>query len=364
MWFAGPDCPNPSQCPNELYESGASQSFATTDTRYTFSFGHDSLAEGYLSTDQMTLVEQPAFSDIANDVHFVLAYQQNNFEDFSGDGVMGLAPYDAAADYSYKSFVKELADQGIIEKNMFSLYLCKAGLESTAWFGGYDPVHLEYNSANRTPDVQWEQMSSISYWSTSLRSVKVDGIDVSLSVQNAIFNTYQSMIQVPQADYDSLTSVISQNQDCDAEDGHYLCYCSGDGDTSFPTVELTLSDDVTLKLKSEWYLQYYSDYFEFKRCKVLFKPLDDAQSPFWLMGNPFLLSHTTVFDGSQNRVGFSENQYILSASIEQPEEIIDETPAYLPKNYTLAVVLVIIGVILLICLVVLVIWIAVKHVPL
>jgi hypothetical protein len=140
------------------------------------------LAEGFLSTDQITLVEQPAFSDIANDVNFVLAYQQNNSEEFIGDGVMGLAPYDPAADYNYKSFVSELTDQGIIEKNMFSLYLCKDGLDSTAWFGGYDPVHLEYNSVNRNSDVLWEQMNSISFWSTSLESVKVGGSDLTLSV--------------------------------------------------------------------------------------------------------------------------------------------------------------------------------------
>lgn len=31
MWFAGPNCAYPSQCPNQIYQSGASQSFATTD---------------------------------------------------------------------------------------------------------------------------------------------------------------------------------------------------------------------------------------------------------------------------------------------------------------------------------------------
>lgn len=31
MWFAGPNCANPSQCPNQIYQSDASQSFATTE---------------------------------------------------------------------------------------------------------------------------------------------------------------------------------------------------------------------------------------------------------------------------------------------------------------------------------------------
>lgn len=70
---------------------------------------------------------------------------------------------------------------------------------------------------------------------------------------------------------------ISQSKNCDTEDGNLLCYCSGDGDTSFPTIELNLSDKVQLTLRSEWYLQYYSDFFEFKRCKLLFKPLEDTQ---------------------------------------------------------------------------------------
>lgn len=77
------------------------------------------------------------------------------------------------------------------------------------------------------------------------------------------------------------------------------------------------------------------------------------------MGNPFLLSHTTVFDGSQRRIGFSENRYIASAFIDQ--QIIDETPAYLPKNYTLAVVLIVICVVLLTFLIAFFIWYAYTH---
>lgn len=152
---------------------------------------------------------------------------------------------------------------------------------------------------------------------------------------------------------------IIKSKICDTEDGILMCYCSGDGDTSFPTIELTLSDNVQLTLRSEWYLQYYSDYFEFRRCKVLFKPHEDTETPYWLMGNPFLLSHTTVFDGSQRRIGFSENRYIVSASIDP--QIIDETPAYLPKNYTLAVVLIVICGVLFALIIALLVWYAYLH---
>ena len=77
------------------------------------------------------------------------------------------------------------------------------------------------------------------------------------------------------------------------------------------------------------------------------------------MGNPFLLSHTTVFDGSQRRVGFSENRYIVTAFSDQ--QIIDETPAYLPKNYTLAVVLIVICVVLLALIIAFLVWYAYAH---
>lgn len=68
----------------------------------------------------------------------MLAYQVENLKSLPGDGVVGLAPNSVDGTIS---IVTELYNQDVISQNMFTLFLSKRGLESKAWFGGYD---LEY----------------------------------------------------------------------------------------------------------------------------------------------------------------------------------------------------------------------------
>ena len=51
VWFAGEDCPVPSQCSQGIFQSSESQSFGTTADKYTAYYGDLGYGEGFFSED-------------------------------------------------------------------------------------------------------------------------------------------------------------------------------------------------------------------------------------------------------------------------------------------------------------------------
>ena len=56
--------------------------------------------------------------------------------DMKADGVLGLGP-NKPQGYPHDTVMASLKTQGVINKDIFSLFLCRDGIQSSMWYGGY-----------------------------------------------------------------------------------------------------------------------------------------------------------------------------------------------------------------------------------
>ena len=59
-------------------------------------------------------------------------------EDILADGLIGLGP-NPPPGKPYNTLLQQFYNQKLVKFNLFTLYLGKAGTQSTIWIGGYDP---------------------------------------------------------------------------------------------------------------------------------------------------------------------------------------------------------------------------------
>jgi hypothetical protein len=75
--------------------------------------------------------------------------------------------------------------------------------------------------------------------------------------------------------------------------------------TTYPTIIIDIGGTI-LSFEPQWYLQYYDNYQGYKRvCLVMI--LDGKDQKYWLMGDSFLRAYLTIYDRTNNRIGFVGN---------------------------------------------------------
>lgn len=88
-----------------------------------------------------------------------------------------------------------------------------------------------------------------------------------------------------------------------------MCSCpNGRADTeTFPVIELDLGNMV-LYFEGKWYTSFFNNYYGYQDvCLVLFLNGGRDQTDYWLLGDPLLRAYLTIYDRSNNRIGFVGN---------------------------------------------------------
>jgi len=82
---------------------------------------------------------------VAQKVYFLNVYRAQELSTLVADGLLGLGPGPPPDVPTYVTLVDAVHREGMIPKNMYSLYLTTTDKDSKIWFGGYDHDFIRNN---------------------------------------------------------------------------------------------------------------------------------------------------------------------------------------------------------------------------
>ena len=156
--------------------------------------------------------------------------------------------------------------------------------------------------------ISWAKVNSFYFWSTDLQKVTVKDKKLPISVNQVVYDSGASLCYLPTREFKALINEIAQSKDCwIINNTDYVCSCPDkERDYStYPTIIIDIGGTI-LSFEPQWYLQYYENYQGYKRvCLVMI--LDGKDQKYWLMGDSFLRAYLTIYDRTNNRIGFVGN---------------------------------------------------------
>jgi len=197
----------------------------------------------------------------------------------------------------------------MITKRVFSFSLGGQDESSSILFGDYD---LERN-AKPGSVLSWVPLEDDHYWTIGISQAKLGNYTFDLDTNQAIVDTGTSYILMPANDFDEFRKVIEPGRSCYIDSGNtglFTCRCWTETYSDFPDFHIRLGDGKDYRIPASSYVtrQNFKCYF-----KVVPQHLVDT-TPFWILGDAFMLNYYTVFDLDQQRVGFAPSNHIDSVS--------------------------------------------------
>ncbi|KAL7985197.1 hypothetical protein Chor_003767 [Crotalus horridus] len=199
------------------------------------------------------------------------------------DGILGLAYPTIAVDQATPVF-DNLMKEGLVQQNLFSVYLSRKASGSVITFGGIDHSHY-------TGSINWIPVSQQTYWQISMDSVLVNGETIACnSGCQAIVDTGTSLLAGPPSSINSILSAIGANQ------GQSVINCSNL--SNMPDVVFVING-IYYPLKPSAYTQQIVP----GSCSTGFQ---SSPGDLWILGDVFIREYYSIFDRGNNRVGLAK----------------------------------------------------------
>ncbi|XP_041965784.1 gastricsin-like [Alosa sapidissima] len=219
-----------------------------------------------------------------------------NFVVANFDGILGLA-YPAISAGQQTPVMDTMMQQGLLQANMFAFYLSgdQSGGSEVA-FGGVDPNKYQ-------GDIYWTPVTSESYWQIGIEEFQVNNQATDWCSQGcqAIVDTGTSMLTAPSQFISYLMQSFGAQQN---QNGQATVDCSQVN--SLPTLTFTING-VDFPLPPSAYIISVSPSGE-NGCSVAITPTylpSQNGQPLWILGDVFLREYYSVYDRTNNRVGFA-----------------------------------------------------------
>jgi len=265
------------------YDSSSSKTYVSNGKSFEIEYGDGSTLTGILSEDTVSL----AGLDVTSQT-FAEATKEpgSDFTSEDFDGILGMG-YKAIAVDKVTPVFNNLYEQGLVSENKFSFYLNRDESSSKGGeliLGGTD-------SSYYTGEFSYVDVTTQGYWQFKMDSLKVSGDDTTFCDGGckAIADTGTSLIVGPTSEVKKINKAIG----ADETTGEIKCKA-----TDLPTVTITINDK-EFKIES-------SDYI-LEQEGTCFSGFEggDLGDIDWILGDVFLGVYYTVFDFSENRVGFA-----------------------------------------------------------
>lgn len=287
LWVPSSTCDSTdTACQNHnQYNSADSSTYVANGESFSIQYGSGSLT-GFLVEDTVTV----AGMEISGQV-FAAATSQpgTTFVDAPFDGILGLGYQAIAVDDVVPPFYN-MVSQGLVDTGVFAFYLTRAGTSTSGGelvFGGIDSAHY-------TGDITYVDVSQQGYWQFNMDSAVVNGVTVCSSCQ-AIADSGTSLIAVPDSVYESVQEAIGATSN---DEGDYFVDCSSID--SLPTISFVIGGTTFTLDGSDYTYEVVSD--DTTYCLSAF---EDAGTDFWILGDVFMGKYYSIFDLTNNRVGFA-----------------------------------------------------------
>ncbi|XP_078537351.1 gastricsin-like [Lissotriton helveticus] len=293
LWVASTYCSS-SACNNHpLFNPSQSSTYTTKNQQFSIQYGTGSLT-GILGYDTVSIqgisITQQEFALSINEPGSNFVYAQF-------DGILGLAYPSIAADGA-TTVMEGMMNQGLLSQNIFGFYMSEQGTQpgGELIFGGVDSNYY-------TGEITWTPVTQQMYWQIGIQGFAVNGQETGWCSQGCqgIVDTGTSLLTAPGQYMAALMKDIGATLD---SSGQYVVACSSV--TSLPTLSFTIGG-TSLPLPPSAYIVQGS-----AACTVgimaTYLPSQDGQ-PLWILGDVFLRQYYSIYDVTNNRVGFATSLY-------------------------------------------------------
>ncbi|XP_056137507.1 gastricsin-like [Lampris incognitus] len=219
-----------------------------------------------------------------------------NFVVAKFDGILGLS-YPSISAGGETPVMDNMISQKLLQTDIFSFYLSSDEQQgSELAFGGVDSTKFE-------GQIHWTPVTSETYWQIGVEKFQIQGQDTGLCSRGcqAVVDTGTSMLTAPSQILGRILQAIGAERN---QYGMYMVDCNQV--YNMPTLNFVISG-VSLPLApSAYILQSYQNGNTF--CSVgitpTYLPSYNGQ-PLWIFGDVFLREYFSVYDRTNNRVGFA-----------------------------------------------------------
>eukprot|EP01084_Bolivina_argentea_P273042 465022_1 len=202
------------------------------------------------------------------------------------DGICGLA-YQSIADNHIEPLFLQLYNTGKINDKLFAFYL-----------NDNDTPALHLGGFDESREIWWADVINEAYFELYMSTIDVDEMSQN-SVRTAISDSGTSFLVGPETEVENVGNAIGAIYN--SAEGTWSVDCSLK--SSLKNIDITLKsseygDEHTFSLTYEDYI-IESD----SECVVAIMSLSGAD--FWLLGDVFIRKYYTVYDMTNNKVGFA-----------------------------------------------------------
>jgi saccharopepsin len=208
------------------------------------------------------------------------------------DGIFGLG-YDTIAVNRITPPFYEMVKQGV--PGLFSFWLNTDGGDDNGGeltFGGVNRDHYDGY-------VKWAPVTRKGYWEIDLEDVEFDGESLGLEKTGAAIDTGSSLLVIPTTLSDLINKEIGAKK---GFNGQYTIDCSEV--PRLPKLTFTFNGNKFELDGSDYILQVQG------QCLSGFTGLDipPPLGPIWIIGDVFLRKYYSIYDLTNNRVGFAKSK--------------------------------------------------------
>ena len=288
VWVPSSQCHAIACLLHNRYNSQKSSSYQKDGRPLDIQYGSGGI-KGFLSIDTLTCggikVQGQTFGEVTSE-------QGLSFLFAKMDGIVGMAYPSISAD-SVTPMFDLMMQQKAVESGVFHFYLSKddGSQDSVMLLGGYDEKY--FGSPLMWHPVVWE-----TYWTVQIQDMGVGGQSTNPCPAEgcrAAVDTGTSLIAGPAEDVQPILFKTRVQADCSNID-------------SLPNVFIKIGG-ISYNLTAHDYVLKISAFGQ-TECTTGFMPLalPPKLGKFWILGDVFISTYTTVFDRDNNRVGFATSK--------------------------------------------------------
>ncbi|BGP26243.1 aspartic proteinase precursor [Rhodotorula toruloides] len=283
LWVPSVKCSSIACFLHAKYDSSQSSTYKANGSDFAIRYGSGSL-EGFISSDTISVgdlqIKHQDFAEATSEPGLTFAFGKF-------DGIMGIA-YDTISVNGVVPPFYNMINQGLIDEQVFSVYLGKENDDSEIVYGGIDDKHYQGK-------IEYFPVRRKGYWEIELEAFKLGDETLELENTGAAIDTGTSLVAGPS----DIMEIV--NRDLGAKKAPYGS-CSTVA--SLPPISFTFGGkDFTLDPK-DYILESGGT------CISPFMGLDigPADSPIWIIGDVFLRKFYSVYDLKRNAVGFAKSR--------------------------------------------------------